>query len=291
LKEIVFPSHFRISGLNSLLAKWENACSSPEREMLLDLSKVYYFTPFAACFLAALADELMTCGQLQHLKVSSPKRKSAANQFDYLGLPKYLIGRDRKKSQMVPTVPLQWLTQPNYDLPFRLANLVAESLSSISKHNLYAIQLGLKELLQNAFEHAESETGVYVCAGGIRTRRIVRICVLDRGIGIRRHLARNPKYEKIANDEEAIRKCIKMDVSGDPDRLRGLGLYYLSRTVENADGEMWIASGNALSKFAGRQFISSSPLQRSFSGTVVEVLFKATKQYRFKLDDHEEGPF
>jgi len=290
LKEIIFPSHFRISGLGSLLEKWEEARAAFETEVLFDLRNVYYFTPFAACFLAALIDDLTKTGQFHHLRVLSPKRKSGANQFKYFGLREYILDldEDRKKSQMVPTVPLQWLTHPNYDLAFQLAKLVSDSLGSVTKDSLYAIQLGLKELLQNAFEHAESEFGVYVCAGGIKTRRVVRICVLDRGVGIRHHLTQNPKYEKIRTDEEAIRKCIRRDVTGVSDRLRGLGLYLLSRIVEDSEGQIVIASGNSLITFEGREVVSSKKLVRKFSGTIVEVLLRANKQYRFKLDNYEE---
>ena len=189
---------------------------------------------------------------------------------------------------MVPTVPLQWLKKPDYDLVKQLAKLIEESLGFIAKDSLFAIRLGLKELLQNAFEHAESETGVYVCAVGIKTRRIVRICVLDRGIGIRHHLSRNPKYQNIRTDKEAIKKSIRKSVTGVRDSSRGLGLYYLSRIVEDNEGQIVIASGRSLMTFKGREVVSSKQLTNEFSGTIVEVLLKATKRYRFKLDDYEE---
>jgi anti-sigma regulatory factor (Ser/Thr protein kinase) len=289
LKEITFPSHFRISGLNSLLGKWEDACSSLDKEIFLDLKNVYYFTPFGACFLAALVRELVNLGKSGGIRF--PTRPTARHQFEYLGLPEHFGRRVPKRSPMVPTVGLRRLTQPDYDYAFKLAGLVAESLGSITRHSLYAVQLGSKELLQNAFEHAESEDGVYVCAGGVKTKRTVRICVLDRGIGIRRHLARNPMYRRIQTDEEAIRKCTRINVTGVPDKTRGLGLYFLSRIVEDSGGHIQIASGNALLTFEGRQLISSQKLEREFRGTIVEIFLKATRQYRFKLDDYEEGLF
>jgi anti-sigma regulatory factor (Ser/Thr protein kinase) len=287
LREIIFPSHFRISGLNSLLRKWEEAITTPDTEFLLNLEKVYYFTPFAACFLAALVQELINLGKSGRIR--RPALATAEHQYEYMGLPEHFSRKMPKRSSRVPTVPLQRLTQPDYDYAFGLANLVAESLGSITRHSLYAIQLGLKELLQNAFEHAESTSGVYVCAGGVKTKRTVRICVLDRGIGIRQHLARNPRYRRIKTDREAISKCIEMNVTGVPGRRRGLGLYFLSRIVEDSGGHIQMASGNALVTFEGRELVGSQELDREFSGTIVEIFLKATRQYRFKLDDYEEG--
>jgi two-component sensor histidine kinase len=164
---------------------------------------------------------------------------------------------------------------------------ILESEPNITKDHVYLAKLCLKEVFQNAFQHARSETGVYACAHSDRARHMVRLCVMDKGVGIFRHLRSNPKYENVSDDLAAIRLVIQKGVSGVPQSFRGLGLYYLTKLLEDIGGELVMASGHGL-------FILRPPappvereLAASFKGTIVGVTFELKPPYRFLLDNLE----
>jgi len=206
-----FPSNSQIDNIAALQYLRLQTMQCEAERINLDLSSIQVFTPFTACFLAALTDELRNNGKKGHLIL--PLRSNARNQFDYLGVHSHFSGQSRRESMAVPTAPLVHRFEEDYDVAFTVARLV-RGTHDMSNSFFHLLTLCLKELLQNAFQHAESKSGVYLCAYAVRTRRLVRLCVMDLGIGIRRHLTRNPKYKGLTSDESALVIAVTAGTSG-----------------------------------------------------------------------------
>jgi hypothetical protein len=144
--------------------------------------------------------------------------------------------------------------------------------------NLFQI---LGELVDNAATHGASPVGTYIAAqyySGATSGMPegMWIGVADAGIGIRRHLAGNPRYREVPSDVAAIRLAVQKWVTGTPDR-RGWGLVQvLEAAGESAPGMVVIRSGTGEGRFyvgpSGTRTARYRALAHSVPGTWVHVL-------------------
>jgi hypothetical protein len=78
-------------------------------KVTIDASRVYWISPFTACWFAALHDELAAIGRKYELV--PPSRKNAMHQFTGLGIAKYLnSAASLRKSRSFSTFPVTKLT-------------------------------------------------------------------------------------------------------------------------------------------------------------------------------------
>ena len=106
------------------------------------------------------------------------------------------------------------------------------------------------ELISNAVEHGQSETGAFVAAqthtgettgGGPR----IEFAVCDNGVGVLNSLRRNSALEALPDDAQALRAALKKGVSG-AGMHRGNGLYHVIRdTTTRGDVTFTMRSGSA----------------------------------------------
>ncbi|HCT80677.1 MAG TPA: hypothetical protein DGT23_29740 [Micromonosporaceae bacterium] len=112
------------------------------------------------------------------------------------------------------------------------------------------------ELIDNAISHGCSDIGAFAAAqtytGKTSRRRGLEFAVCDTGIGVHRHLKRNPRHGEIPNAESALDLATRKGVTGTPDR-RGNGLYDLFN-VANAGGysRLVMRSGKGLANIVAR---------------------------------------
>jgi anti-sigma regulatory factor (Ser/Thr protein kinase) len=116
----------------------------------------------------------------------------------------------------------------------------------IQKTDAGAAAKMLGELLDNAITHAESNTGAFAAAQVHLRSRDLQLAVADCGIGVRSHLARNPKFRGLTAPE-ALEAALKAGVSGTPES-RGNGLPDLLELTSDYGGQMLLRSddGHAL---------------------------------------------
>jgi hypothetical protein len=112
------------------------------------------------------------------------------------------------------------------DLSERLGPLVTGSYKDRSEAGA-AVFRACSELMSNATEHGLSDRGAFMAAQ-LHTGRTtgaprLEFAVCDMGIGIMRHLRRNPKYAYLVRDELAIAKAMEAGVSGVKSGKRGNG--------------------------------------------------------------------
>lgn len=111
----------------------------------------------------------------------------------------------------------------------------------------------IREIIRNVVEHSEADQFGY-CAQYWPTKNIVEFSLLEKGIGIRKTLARNP-HLSISSDQDALKLSLLPGVSGKAyNRKRGFnkgvwansgfGLYMTSRICGNG-GSFFLISGNS----------------------------------------------
>jgi anti-sigma regulatory factor (Ser/Thr protein kinase) len=104
--------------------------------------------------------------------------------------------------------------------------------------------VALSEVCQNIIEHSETRgyVGIQKYHYPALRRNIVKIAVMDVGIGFRRSLSHR---FKLTSDHEAIDKALLHGASRHEDEGRGHGLAAVRRFVTQWDGRLSIRSGTA----------------------------------------------
>ncbi|MDA8098488.1 MAG: ATP-binding protein [Nitrospiraceae bacterium] len=104
--------------------------------------------------------------------------------------------------------------------------------------------VALSEVCQNIIEHSENKgfVGIQKYRYPSLNRNIVKIAVMDTGIGFRKSLS---SRFKLKSDQEAIDKALLHGASRHEDEGRGHGLAAVRRFVTQWNGKLSIRSGTA----------------------------------------------
>src|SRR3989344_4846944 len=113
------------------------------------------------------------------------------------------------------------------------------------------IKYVISELVRNVFEHSESEDGAIVCAQYYKKSNVIRIGVVDSGIGIQKSI--NFSY-KTNDDLHAIQLALTPGITGKTRNLggtetnAGAGLFFIKSIAKVNRDFFIIYSGNAMLK-------------------------------------------
>jgi anti-sigma regulatory factor (Ser/Thr protein kinase) len=124
------------------------------------------------------------------------------------------------------------------------ANAILRNHLHYDERAINGFIVALSEVCQNIIEHSENKGFVGIQKyyfQGIR-RNVVKIAVMDTGIGFRKSLS---ERFSLKNDLEAIEKALLHGVSRYPDQGRGHGLAAVRRFVNQWNGKISIRSGRA----------------------------------------------
>ena len=136
------------------------------------------------------------------------------------------------------------------DIHYIVGRVKERAQSILAKHLRYddrAISgfiVALSELCQNIVEHSEDKgfVGIQKYRFPSMGKNIVKIAVMDAGIGFRRSLSTR---FKLKGDLEAIEKALLHGASRHEDEGRGHGLAAVRRFVDQWQGRLSIRSGTA----------------------------------------------
>jgi signal transduction histidine kinase len=158
-----------------------------------------------------------------------------------------------------------------------IASSASITLRIVSDQASLALGSAVREILQNAEDHSESEEPTLFAAGYFRTSRRVTFAVADTGIGIRATLFRKGILLPEEDDGKAIVKAIQPRVTGAGVRGNpqapnnaGLGLHTTRMFAQDCRGEMFVWSGSNYFRERGRGHseVTAAPRWR---GTLVYV--------------------
>ena len=136
------------------------------------------------------------------------------------------------------------------DIHFIVGKVEERAQAILAKHLRYdsrAINgfiVALSEICQNIVEHSENKgfVGIQKYRFPSLGKNIVKIAVMDAGIGFRKSLS---SRFKLKGDFEAIEKALLHGASRHEDEGRGHGLAAVRRFVEQWQGRLSIRSGTA----------------------------------------------
>ncbi len=114
------------------------------------------------------------------------------------------------------------------------------------------IKYVISELVRNVFEHSQSKEGALVCAQFYPRSKIIRIGVVDIGIGIKESI--NYSYPEARDDLSAIKLALTPGVTGTTRRIggtesnAGAGLFFIKSIAKVNRDFFMIYSGTAMYK-------------------------------------------
>jgi anti-sigma regulatory factor (Ser/Thr protein kinase) len=156
------------------------------------------------------------------------------------------ISRSSSSDVLLEITPVE----RSYDIHSIVGTVRERAQAILAKHLRYddrAINgfiVALSEICQNIVEHSECAgfVGIQKYRSATRNRNIVRIAVMDAGVGFRKSLS---ERFALKSDLDAIDKALLHAASRHADEGRGHGLAAVRRFVQQWQGKLSIRSGTA----------------------------------------------
>ena len=91
--------------------------------------------------------------------------------------------------------------------------------------------------------HGKNLGSGFIYAQNYPQKDILKICVVDTGIGIHSSLTKKPAYSKLT-EKEALKISLKKNTTSTSNNLRGVGLFRVDQLLEANLGKLKIFTGN-----------------------------------------------
>jgi anti-sigma regulatory factor (Ser/Thr protein kinase) len=149
----------------------------------------------------------------------------------------------------------------------------------LSEASLRSLRTMTFELTENVVQHSEARRGLVVFefrpgAGAFN------LAIHDEGIGIRRSLTRNPKYQDLGDDLAAIASSMGAGATAEPGTGGGMGLFLARMVIRDNGGRLMLRSGDACREEEQGRF-KNTTLLPPLSGTLVGVYARADSPFDY----------
>lgn len=247
MSTLYLPGHAPLLDETAYVRSW-NASA-------IDLSDLDWVSPFDIAAIAALATRRHQSGF--PLAVVLPSDPGVRAYLVDMGLPPFLPGEwggGGASRTAPPWLPLtQFHSGDDWDEALRTLWPVARTALGtfeLAERTIYI----LSELIDNATTHGTNPVGTFVCAQSYTGKTSaeqagIQLGIADAGVGIPRHLRRNPLYKEERDDSQLIRLSRRQGVTGTADH-RGFGLWEVfDKASELAPSRILIRSGQGEGRF------------------------------------------
>lgn len=269
-------------------------------DLCIDFSAFKFYAPAAIAFLCSQARARMEKGHnvrvVNYEEIEALRYLQRIDLFSSLGIDlREDFDRRPENNRFVPLreVPHSPTTSLNDTVANDLARCLARTKDT--GNDLYLLsQYAVGEVIANAKQHSAAECS-YVSAQYYSTKGLARIGVADAGRGILASFRDNasPLFTDGMSDLDAIKLALAPNVSSvthlpPPMYGRhsnfGLGLSMLQSLVNQAFGNLFIATGNGWWWQDGRKDpVEGNFPNGPFSGTVISAAFESDN-----VDDYTE---
>jgi len=279
---IRFPSRLSIDSADEVLKLCKGILETKEDKLCVDLSEVKWTEPVGVTLLAGTIR--IAHNKRKEMFISGPEDKKVKKYLSRIGLLKYFGVNGLRLQPRYTSIELRQLTaiDPIYfegivellDSEMRLSGGVKDS-----------IDMSLKELVTNVFDHSKSDVGCLVCAQFIPKRQIIWISAADWGIGILQSLRTRDEYKNLKSDTEAITQAVEEGISSRPGRA-GLGLNHIKRFLRVNKGTLTIISGRGRVDFLPTA-TRTQTINVSHQGTIANMRIHANKEAFYYMKNGE----
>lgn len=267
------------------LILWSSSSKS-RGEVNLDLTGLEFVCPLDLVGLAAWGSSLSPA---RRGEILLPESDGVASYLERMNVLAFL----REAGWSVPPAPtgprqpllhklLELRRLADYGAVEELADRLPRLLAGKSSdpRRMRALHFAFGELCDNAISHSGASP-IFVAAQRYSGKTShppprLELAVADIGVGIPDHLRRNPRYEDVSDDAEAISLALRPGVTGTRDR-RGWGFHdVLAESEDVAEGQMLVLSGRGGARVpfgregARRRFWE---IEKRLPGTWIQIQF------------------
>lgn len=139
-----------------------------------------------------------------------------------------------------------------------------------------SIKMALQELMMNGLESSvENSLDIPVYAFGVNEAKRITFAVVDFGMGFYQSLLQNKhNQDKIQDDQDAILGVLKYHLTGGRGAGGGMGYITIKRLIDEYQGRLLIASGNAVVMYENAQISWNQDLSIKLNGSIIFVEFE-----------------
>lgn len=277
----------RLRDFDCLFHIWRKA-NKLQSEIVLDFSKCYFLRQNAVAFIGGLIRSLQSQGKTVNIRWDTLHNNVATNlqQNGFM----HVFNGDRESWDGNSIPYREDLTQDEDCLvDYLKEKWLGKGWINIG-HNLQSLIVSrVYEIYANAFEHGQSNIGIFSCGQYYPSLGELKLTVVDFGVGIPSHV-RNYENNPSLSADKAIEWAFK---PGTTTRLGevtgGIGLDFLKQFVNLNQGKLEIFShdGYAIIDKCNESY---QVRQTFFEGTLVNITLKCDESYyylecNFDLDD------
>lgn len=273
---IMLPPSIIARFSNSILTRFERAFSSREKTIYLDFSNVRLPAPFGVIISTIAISRLLEKGK--GVIYAPPIDENAKERLRLLGFESFFNISPDAGRLAGHTVALRRFSSRDLTLAYSLAELLDENMN-LSEDMKLSLTMSMREILLNAFDHSNCKE-YYVCAQWYEAQQLIRICISDVGIGIKKSLSKCYEWIDQYSDCYAIKMAVEENIT--IRKFGGMGLSHIRRFVRLNQGRMTIVSGDGKVLYSNGR-ISSSRMNCVFTGTLINLEINADKKARYFL--------
>ena len=256
-----------------------NKANQGQSEIILDFSKCYFLRQNAVAFIGGLIQSLRSQSKTVSIKWDTLHNNVATNlqqngfmhvfnndreSWDGNSIP-YREDFNQDEDCLVYYLKEKWLGKGWINVGQDLQNLIVSRV-----YEIYA----------NAFEHGQSNTGVFSCGQYYPKLRELKLTVVDFGVGIPSHV-RSFQNNPYLSADDALKWAFQ---PGTTTRLGevtgGIGLDFLKQFVNVNQGKLEIFSHNGYA-IIDECNESYQVRQTFFEGTLVNITLKCDESYYY----------
>jgi anti-sigma regulatory factor (Ser/Thr protein kinase)/anti-anti-sigma regulatory factor len=290
--QIALRGGFRIDQLERLIAAVAPLASLEEpSEVTLDLSGLAHISPASLAALVSSISEALHRGVIAPGSMYvAPKNQLVALQLDRVGFHRLLMGTDISSasgrhppgdgSRAFQT----FNAQEHLDEISTSLTLAATEALNITGKDRTAVLLAVEEIARNVVDHAQSPIGGFAIAQRSTSRLEFEVAVADGGVGIAASLRRNPRYQGVKTDSEAIEQALMPGVTSNPGRdNHGVGLATIRDMLRENGGTLLVRSGRGAVEDGFRQLAHDD--RPAMCGTLVALRMRINRPFGLPLFD------
>jgi anti-sigma regulatory factor (Ser/Thr protein kinase) len=264
LKTISIASHCDYSELFEICKSGYN-----DNDLIIDISKLGFINTYDVLLIVQSVIFIYSFNSEINIRI---KAHSAARMYlEDIGLFEF-ISKNHKQSQTINFIKSQTAMPIRRIDVGHIEEYVIETIKYIGyfcqKKDLTILSVGIKEAINNVYDHSKSTIGAYVFCQYLPKDNRIKVCVSDMGIGIPNNVRKTQPY---FSDLECLKwAVIRNHTTKSTEQNAGYGLANIVDFVKANRGRLRILSDTgSYELIKGRESVKNNSIS-NFMGTLID---------------------
>lgn len=253
--------------LNRFEEKYDNNKAS---EIIINFNDYKFISPSALCILNIYLYGIKKENPKVDIKINNilddiQRYMSRLDFYKNLGIENHENFNRQEEIGRFTTIKI--INEDNkYEVIGEIMNIIVKNKKDLPLDIYHTLDWSIGELIDNVFEHSESDVGCMFVAQNYK--KYIELCIVDKGIGIDKSLGREKEYNEL-DPEEVLKKATEKAVTRGTGQ--GNGLYYTKKFIELNRGEMQIFSNSSRFRLNDGIIDNNTKTGLPWKGTIVGI--------------------